>query len=212
MLRFENLTKRYGDQTVFAGLSQRFGPGCVALQADNGAGKSTLIEILAGVTPPDQGEVWIAGHNLRSERLMALAALAYVPGECLDYPSLTGRALLESVAAQRETALDGATLELAKRFGLSGHFDHGFEQMSLGTRKKMYLTAASIGTSAVIVADEPSNGLDHAAWRVLVELFTTLGRDRVVLFATHDPRFAAACAARSIDFSDLHAPIRAATY
>jgi len=76
----------------------------------------------------------------------------------------------------------------------------------------MYLTAAAIGTSAVIVADEPSNGLDHAAWRVLVELFTTLGRDRVVLFATHDPKFAAACAARSIDFSDLRAPIRAATY
>ncbi|MDE1179869.1 ABC transporter ATP-binding protein [Paraburkholderia sp.] len=203
MLHFENLAKRYGDHVVFSGLTHRFGPGCVSLQAPNGSGKSTLIDMLAGATPADSGVISIDGHTCGTPQ--AAQKLAYVPDDCMTHPSLSGRALFERVASVMGTRVESPTYDLAERFGLTSRLDMRFDQMSLGTRKKMYLAAISIGNPTVILADEPSNGLDAAARRVLVELFRELGHTRVVLFSTHDPDFADACDARVVDFSALQA-------
>lgn len=207
MLRFENLAKRYDNQPVFNGLNHAFGAGCVALQGANGSGKSTLMSMLAGVVQPDAGEIWIAGHSLRTDPLSAKACLAYVPDECPVYPFLSGRAFLELVASTKHTRVDAATLELVEHFRLQPHLEIRFEQMSLGTRKKMLLAAVLLGAPSVIIADEPSNGLDANAKRVLAALFQQLGKTAVVLFSTHDPEFAAACDARTIGFSALENPV-----
>jgi len=204
MLRFENLTKQFGQHTVFAGLSHTFNAGCFALPGPNGSGKSTLMSVLAGVLAPDAGEIWIDTHSLRTAALAAKARLAYVPDECDAYPFMTGRAFLELVASTKHLALDADTLQLAERLRLGSHLDKRFEQMSLGTRKKIMLTATALGAPAVIIADEPSNGLDTHARNVLIEWFAQLGRSSTVLFTTHDPEFAAACGAALISFSTLH--------
>ncbi|MCG2596604.1 MAG: hypothetical protein KBO59_03625 [Achromobacter sp.] len=83
------------------------------------------------------------------------------------------------------------------------HLDKRFEQMSTGTRRKVYLTAAALGDPAVVIADGPSNGLDTPARRALAELFKAWGRDRVVLFASHDPELVQACGAAVVDVAAL---------
>ena len=205
MLRFENLSKRYGDHIVFQGLRYDQGAGCVALNDEMGSGKTTLLGMLAGEIEPDAGDVWIAGHSLRTEPLKAKSMLAYVPDDCLSYPQLTGRAFLDEVASARQTTLESGVLELANRFGLDAHLDKRFEQMSFGTRKKMFLTATMLGKPAVVIADEPTGGLDAAARPVLVQLFNTLARDRSVFFCSHDAAFAQDCSAKTIGFADLAA-------
>lgn len=203
MLRLDHLTKRYGDHLVFQGLTRTFGPGCVALCEEDSTGKSSLLSLIAGVIAPDAGEVWIDGHSMTREPLRAKARLACVPDDCLTLPALTGRGLLEQVAAEKQAPLDEAVLDLADRLGLSPHLDKRFEQMSTGTRRKVYLTAAMLGDPAVIVADGPSNGLDTQARAVLAEQFEQWGRDRVVLFASHDPELVQACGARRIQVATL---------
>lgn len=205
MLRFENLCKRYGEHTLFQGLRYSVDAGCIALNDESGSGKSTLLGILAGEIAPDVGEVWIDGHSLRSAPLVAKSALAYVPEDCLASSLQTGRAFLEDVAAQRHTALDSRTLELAERFGLMPHLEKRFEQMSFGTRRKICLTAAALGRVPVVIADEPGGGLDAAARAVLVDLFKELGRDRVVFFTSYDTALTSACGAQAISFADLAA-------
>ena len=108
MLRIDHLTKRYGDDSVFEGLTHTFAPGCVALCEEESTGKSSLLGIIAGVIAPDGGEVWIDGHSLAASPLQAQARLAYVPDNCLALPQQTGRGLLEQVAAQKGVALDDA--------------------------------------------------------------------------------------------------------
>lgn len=203
MLRIDHLTKRYGDHSVFEGLTHTFAPGCVALCEEESTGKSSLLGIIAGVIAPDGGEVWIDGHSLAASPLQAQARLAYVPDNCLALPQQTGRGLLEQVAAEKGVALDDAVLDLAARLGLEPHLDKRFEQMSTGTRRKVYLTAAALGDPAVVIADGPSNGLDTPARRALAELFKTWGRDRVVLFASHDPELVQACGATVVDVAAL---------
>jgi ABC-2 type transport system ATP-binding protein len=203
MLRFENLSKRYGDHALFTGLCYCAGPGCIALSDEMGSGKSTLLGILAGVIEADAGEVWLGGHSLRSASAQAKAVLTYVPEDCIAYPQQSGRAFLEGVATTRNTSLDTYTLELADRFGLTPHLDKRFEQMSFGTRKKIFLTAAALGESSVVIADEPLGGLDAAARNVLVELFTSLARSHTVLFTSYDAALAQACGATTVSFADL---------
>ncbi|WP_144641217.1 ATP-binding cassette domain-containing protein [Bordetella genomosp. 13] len=203
MLRIDNLGKRYGDHYVFDGLTHDFQAGCHALCEEDSTGKSTLLGIVAGAIAPDTGDVWIDGQSLRDAPRQALARLAYVPDNCLAHPTLTGRELLARVAAGKHAAVDDAVLELVHALGLEPHLDKRFEQMSTGTRRKVYLTAASLGRPAVVVADGPSSGLDAAARTVLAGLFRTWSRDRVVLFASHDPELVQACGAAVLEIDGL---------
>jgi len=203
MLRIDNLSKRYGDHLVFQGLAHTFPMGCAALCEEDNTGKSTLLSIIAGLVAPDSGDVWIDGHSLRHALPQAKARLAYVPDNCLACPTQTGRALLEQVALEKNTTLDDAAFDLAHRLGLEPHLDKRFEQMSTGTRRKVFLTAAALGRPAVVVADGPSNGLDTQARYVLAEVFNTWAQDRVVLFASHDSELVRACGARSLEVARL---------
>jgi heme-transporting ATPase len=203
MLRFANLTKRFGACTLFENLHFDAQAGCVALSDENGSGKSTLLGMLAGTLDADSGDIWLDGHSLRDAPLAAKSALAYVPDDCLASPFQTGRALLDLVASAKKTSVDATVIDLAHRFGLAPHMEKRFEQMSLGTRRKFFLSATLIGAPRVIIADEPGNGLDAAARAVLIDLFTTLGKDRCVFFSSHDPDLTEACHATTVSFADL---------
>ncbi|MNQ01771.1 ABC transporter ATP-binding protein YxdL [compost metagenome] len=203
MLRIDNLSKRYGDHLVFQGLTHTFPAGCAALCEEDSTGKSSLLGIMAGVIAPDGGDVWIDGHSVIHAPLQAKGRLAYVPDNCLAFPTQTGRGLLELMAEEKHTALDDATLDLAYRLGLEPHLDKRFEQMSTGTRRKVFLTAAALGNPAVVIADGPSSGLDAQARAVLAEQFKTWAQDRVVVFASHDAELVQACGAREINVAAL---------
>lgn len=203
MLRIDNLSKRYGDYLVFQGLTHTFQPGCMALCEEDSTGKSSLLGIIAGVIAPDGGDVYIDGHSLANAPQQARARLAYVPDNCMAFPTQTGREFLLKAAAEKNVSLDDSVLDLAFRLGLEPHLDKRFEQMSTGSRRKVYLAAAALGDPAVVVADGPSSGLDAQARGVLAGVFTTWARDRVVLFASHDPELVQACKARTLNVADL---------
>lgn len=201
MLRIENLTKRYDDHLVFKGLNHSFEPGCVALCEEESTGKTSLLAIIAGALAPSSGDVWVDGHSLKKAPREATLRLAYIPDDCLQFPEMTGRALLERVASEKNVPVDDNVLELASRFELTEHLDKRFEQMSTGMRRKVYLTAAALGNPAVVVADGPSSGLDSASCAVLADVFKTWGRDRVVLFASHDAKLVQECSATLLNIS-----------
>lgn len=203
MLRIDNLSKRYGDHHIFQGLTHQFSPGCVALCEEQSTGKTSLLGIIAGVIAPDAGDVWVDGHSLGQTPLQAKSRIAYVPDNCLAFPIYTGRELLEQIALEKNTVLNDVVLDLAYKLGLEPHLDKRFEQMSTGTRRKVFLTAAALGDPAVVIADGPSNGLDARARTVLAEQFKIWSRDRVVLFASHDPELVQACGASAINVAAL---------
>jgi len=203
MLRIDNLGKRYGDHLVFQGLTHGFQPGCVALCEEDSTGKSSLLGVIAGVITPDAGEVWIDGYAMSQMPGQAKARLAYVPDDCSGLLTQTGLGLLEQLAAEKNVVLDDEVFGLAGRLGLEPHLGKRFEQMSTGTRRKVFLAAAALGRPAVVVADGPGNGLDAGARAALAEQFKRWAQDRVVLFASHDHELVQACGARVLKISDL---------
>lgn len=203
MLRIDNLSKRFGDQFIFQGLTHTFPPGCVALCEEDSTGKSSLLRIIAGVMTPDTGEIWVDGLSMAHTPLQVKTRLAYVPDNCSALPTLTGHGLLERIASEKNTIVGDDVLGFADELGLKPHLDKRFEQMSTGTRRKVFLAAAVLGDPAVIVADGPSDGLDARARAVLAEQFKVWGEDRVVLFASHDTELVQACGAKAIKVAAL---------
>lgn len=203
MLRIDNLSKRYGDHFIFQGLTHTFAPGCWALCEEDSTGKSSLLGIIAGVIAPDAGDVWVDGHSFTDARQQAQTRIAYVPADCMAFPAQTGRGLLQHIASEKNTVLNETVLNLAYNLGLELHLDKRFEQMSTGTRRKVFLTAAALGEPAVVIADGPSDGLDARARTVLAEQFKVWSQDRVVLFASHDPELVHACGAQAVNVATL---------
>jgi len=206
VLRFEHLSKSYGGRQVLHNLRHDVACGAWALHGPNGIGKSTLLRVLAGVTEPDGGSIWIDGVPMDTASGAAKARLAYAPDECPAYPFMTGRELLDFVAWAKRCSVSPEVLGIVERFGLARHLGTRCGAMSLGTQKKLMLAAAWIGDPAVLLFDEPSNGLDVDARAVLIDLVAHKCRHAVVLMSTHDHAFAQAVGAGVIEFEALCAP------
>ncbi|MFS2217148.1 ATP-binding cassette domain-containing protein [Telluria sp. Tellsp104] len=203
MLRFDDVSKSYGSRPVLQRRTGRFAPGAYALRGPNGIGKSTLLRVLAGVDEADGGDIVIDGHSLRAQPAAAKARLAYAPDECPVYPFVTGRELLAFVAWAKGCAIPDKVTRIVERFGLARHLDTRCGAMSLGTQKKLMLAAAWIGEPAVLLLDEPSNGLDADARAVLADLLAAQRDTSVVFMSTHDKAFADAIGAAEIEFETL---------
>jgi ABC-type multidrug transport system ATPase subunit len=203
LLRCENLGASYDGRSIFSGVSLDLGPGAYALQGANGSGKSTLLRLLAGAQSSVAGSVWIAGQDLAREPLAARQTLAYVPDESPIYPFMTGNELLRFVAAAKRVTPGDELARLTTAFGLAAQMEQRFDAMSLGTQKKVLLAATAIGTSRVLLLDEPSNGLDTAARDVLANRILALSGEATILFASHDAGFVAATGATVLTMAQL---------
>jgi ABC-type multidrug transport system ATPase subunit len=205
VLRFDDVSKSYGSRPVLRGRTGHFAPGAYALRGPNGIGKSTLLRVLAGVDEADGGDIVIDGHSLAAQPAAAKARLAYAPDECPVYPFVTGRELLAFVAWAKRCPVPDDVLDIVERFGLGRHLDTRCGAMSLGTQKKLMLAAAWIGDPAVLLLDEPSNGLDADARAVLAALLAARRQTSVVFMSTHDRAFADAIGAATVEFESLTA-------
>jgi ABC-2 type transport system ATP-binding protein len=159
--------KRYGDLVAVNEVSLRVDAGEIyGLLGANGAGKSTLMRMITGIAQPDAGSVSIQGIDMKREAPKAKSHLGYLAEELVLYERLTGREYLELVAGLRQMASVrvGEELEFFELVAVADKWVGGY---SLGMRKKIGLAAAFLGNPALLVLDEPLNGLDVEMMRKL---------------------------------------------
>lgn len=197
-LLLSDIRKRFGGREVLRGAALSAAPGeIVALLGPNGVGKSTLLAVVAGVIEPDAGAATLGGESLLGRRAPARARLGYVPEGAAAPPHLGVRELLALVAALKRAPLpDEALLD---RLGAAPLLDQLVGSLSLGQRRRACLAAALVGDPALLVLDEPTNGLDPGG----VAMLSALLRERadaggIALVATHDLGFAEAIGGRAM--------------
>jgi ABC-2 type transport system ATP-binding protein len=179
------MTKRYGPAVAVDGLSFSAPPGQVTgFLGPNGAGKSTVLRVILGLDAPTGGQALIAGRRYAAwpEPLRQVGALlnaeAVHPGRsALDHLrciAAAGRIGDRQVAARLEQA------------GLAGVARRRVGGFSLGMRQRLGIAAALLGDPAVLILDEPVNGLDPDGVRWARQLMRTLaGEGRTVLVSSH---------------------------
>lgn len=154
----------------------------------NGAGKSTLIRILLGYLRPTRGRVTVDG--LAPRAYAQRRGVAYVPETPAIPPSWTVEYAMRVYASLAELEDPGPQVEAAlSRVGLNDVRPRRVAALSKGMRQRLAIAQALLGDRAVMVLDEPTNGLDPewvAELRAIVAEWRGARADRVALVASHD--------------------------
>lgn len=153
------LSKRYGHQFALDQLDLTVVPGEVlGYLGPNGSGKTTTIRLLLGLISPTAGSATVFGLDAQRDAPQIHSRLAYVPGEAVLWPSLTGwetLTLLGRVHGQIDAAYRD---ELIERFDLDP--SKRVRAYSKGNRQKVGLISALMTRADLLLLDEPTAGLD----------------------------------------------------
>ncbi len=171
VIHTEGLTKRYGSTLALERLDLAVTQGEVyGYLGPNGSGKTTTIRLLLGLHRPTSGRATLFGLDAWREPVSAHRRVAYVAGEPLLWPSLTGAETFEFLARLH----GGTDVEyrdlLVERFRLDTR--KKIRAMSKGNRQKIQLIAALATRAELLLLDEPTSGLDplmEMAFRDCVE-------------------------------------------
>jgi ABC-2 type transport system ATP-binding protein len=187
VLRTSGLTKRFGDLIAVDRLDLHVKRGeVVGLLGPNGAGKSTTIGMVLGLVAPTSGSAEVLGHDVARHREKALAGVGAMLEVTSFYPYLSGRDNLVSVALLRGDGALARVDGVLTRLGLAPRGGSRFRTYSLGMRQRLGIASTLLGDPALVILDEPANGLDPAGQREIRELIRELAKEgRGVLLASH---------------------------
>lgn len=185
-VRTEGLTKRYGDTLALDSLDLTIERGEIyGYLGPNGSGKTTTIRMLLGVHRPTSGTAHVFGVDAASDPVAAHRHLAYVAGEPMLWPALTGAETLEYLANLRAGDVDIEYRDqLVQRFKLDT--DKKVRALSKGNKQKVQLIAALATRADLLVLDEPTAGLDPLMEAVFREtLAEAKERGQAILLSSH---------------------------
>ncbi|MEU7878528.1 ABC transporter ATP-binding protein [Microbispora bryophytorum] len=185
MIEVRELTKRYGRTVAVDGLTFHVKPGRVTgFLGPNGAGKSTTMRVILGLDRPASGEALVNGR--RYDRIRHPMREV---GALLDAGAVQGGRTplghLSWMARANRIGL-GRVVSAIEQVGLAGVARKRVGGFSLGMRQRLGIAAALLGDPAVLLLDEPVNGLDPDGVRWIRELLRGLAAEgRTVLLSSH---------------------------
>jgi len=190
MIDIANVTKRYGPKVAVQDLGLHVPAGeLFAFLGPNGAGKTTTIKILCGLLFPSSGTVRVGGHDLVTRGDQARALISYVPDQPYLYEKLTGREFLQFTAdlyAMPPGRARDKIDEVIDTFHLEEFVDDLTERYSHGMRQRTVFAAALVHEPRLLIADEPTVGLDPKSIRELKTLLRELAAGGMTVFlSTH---------------------------
>jgi ABC-2 type transport system ATP-binding protein len=173
LIRLTGVSKFYGEVLGVNRVDLALEPGITALVGPNGSGKTTLMNLLTGLLRPTRGSVSVLGLTPdRPEELFPLVGYATqydgFPRGATGFRFLAGLLRLHGLA--RDAARARAEETLA-RVGLTAAAHRKIAGYSKGMRQRVKLAAALVHRPAVLILDEPLNGLDPMARAEMTELF-----------------------------------------
>lgn len=209
ILQLTRLTRRYHSPgtpaplTVLDEVSLEVRAGeSLAIVGPSGSGKSTLLQIIGTLDRPSSGEVRLAGQDLsrlgetqlaavRSRQIGFVFQAHYLLPQCtvlenVLVPTLALGSAKSPPPAGGEAAPDRAR-RLLRRVGLAERLSHYPGQLSGGERQRVAVVRALINQPRLLLADEPTGALDHAAAAQLGQLLVELNREENVtlILVTH---------------------------
>ncbi len=180
------VSRWYGDVVAVNDVSMTIGPGVTGLLGPNGAGKSTLISMMGGFLPPSAGSVLLDGEPVW-QREAVYRQIGIVPETEAAYDVVTGWAFVVANARLQRLpdppAAAGRALDLVEMTDAS---DREIGTYSKGMKQRVKMASALVHDPAVLLLDEPFNGMDPRQRLHLMALLHQLGAEgRTVLFSSH---------------------------
>lgn len=187
VIRVEGVYKRFGTDTVLKDVSRSFERGRIhGIVGNNGSGKTVLMKCICGFLIPDSGSITVNGERVGVDvdfpRDMGL--IIETPG---FLPNMTGVKNLEILASlNKKIGLEQIAAAI-RRVGLDPLMKKPVGKYSLGMRQRLGIAQAIMEDPALLILDEPLNGLDKHGVREMRQLIKGLKEQgKTILLASHN--------------------------
>jgi ABC-type lipoprotein export system ATPase subunit len=201
LLELEDVAKRYegaeggAPVEVLSGISLRLNPGdSLSCVGPSGSGKSTLLNIMGTLDRPSAGRVLLRGRDLselgddelaavRNRHVGFIFQLHHLLPQLTVLENVLVPTLADGGGARAETGGEDVQTRARRLLGLVGlshRLAHRPGQLSGGERQRVAVVRALINAPELVLADEPTGSLDHAAAESLMDLLVTLNREEGV--------------------------------
>jgi ABC-2 type transport system ATP-binding protein len=190
IIEIKNLTKLYGKRTAVENLSLTVEEGDIyGFVGPNGAGKTSTIRILCTLLEANSGEVFVAGHSIKSNPRGVRKAIGYMPDFFGVYNDMQVWEYLDFFGACY--SIDPATRarlidDLLELVDLTHRKNDMVDKLSRGMKQRLSLARTLMHDPQVLILDEPASGLDPRARVEIRELLLELARlGKTIFFSTH---------------------------
>ncbi|KXK06379.1 MAG: ABC transporter ATP-binding protein [Ignavibacteriaceae bacterium] len=190
MIVVENLSKSFGNVKALDEVSFEVQKGKIAAYIGvNGAGKSTTVNILAGITKQDSGQITMCGIEQKSNEKAIKSFVGYVPENADLFNSLTPVEIFNLIAQLREIPADIARRRyeyFAELFAFKDLLKLSIGSLSKGGRQKILITSSLIHNPDILLLDEPLNGLDVSSVMIFQNMLRELADNgKTILYCSH---------------------------
>lgn len=184
-LEINNVTFGYKrNQKVLDDFSLNLEDGIHVFLGVNGSGKTTLFKLITGILPLNKGTVALNGKSGDLRRM-----IAYVPQNFNVYPNMKVKDFLNFIYDIRKSDCEknaaDTIAEVSEMADITEFLDKKMKQLSEGMRRRVGIAQALIGNPRLIVADEPTAGLDPEQRYNFNNILSEIGENRIVFISTH---------------------------
>jgi len=189
MLTINDLKRSFGPIQAVRGVSFAVDKGEVlGFLGPNGAGKSTTMRMITGFLPPTSGTATICGYSMQEQPVEAKRCLGYLPENAPSYAGMCVADFLLFIAAVRgytgaerrrrvDAVIDKSRLQSVR--------NRPIETLSKGYRQRTCFAQAILHDPAVLIMDEPTDGLDPNQKFVVREMIREMAADKAIIISTH---------------------------
>lgn len=187
-LKTANLKKVIGKRTIVSDINLELKPGEVfGFLGPNGAGKTTTIRMIVGLSKITEGNIFVAGHPVRTEFREAMRNIGCIVENPEMYKYMSGLDNLR-IFAKLYDGVDASRIdEVVKTVGLERAIKDKVKTYSLGMKQRLGIAQAILHRPKLLILDEPTNGLDPAGIRAMRALLRELAEKNgmTVLVSSH---------------------------
>ncbi len=201
ILTISNISKSYGNNKALSNFTAELTPGIYALLGPNGSGKSTLMNIITDNLKADSGEIYYAENGESPENVLKMGArfrelLGFMPQYPGMYPNFTVEQFLWYIAAlkdigahlrgkEKKKHIANEIEQLLNAVDLLDVSNRKISALSGGMKQRLALSQAVLGSSKILILDEPTAGLDPKQRIAIRNYISRIAFDKIVIIATH---------------------------
>ena len=189
MIEVEHLSKSYGKGQAVNDISFTVNKGeILGFLGPNGAGKTTTMRVITGYLPATSGTVRVAGFDVAEQSLEVRKRIGYLPEVPPLYPEMSVSAYLQFIARIKGVAsadIAGRTEYAIEATGLTHRKEEFIKRLSRGYKQRVGIAQAIVHDPAVVILDEPTNGLDPNQIIEVRHLINALAGEHTIILSTH---------------------------
>lgn len=185
-IEIKNLKKSFRGMYALNGLSMTVPVGAIyGFIGENGSGKSTTEKLICGHLVKDSGTIKLFGKNYTDAGVRSRVGALIENAGCFPGSSIYTNLKMQCLNLGIKNA-DEEILRVLKLVKMDEHKELKFKKCSLGMKQRVGIALALLGKPALLILDEPINGLDTDGMRIMREILTEIASDgTTVLISSH---------------------------